>query len=78
MRISNEMVEKTKYVPFSSTFQKLYNALLSIYFALYSSVAIYCYVVLRRVDTSSYSSPTLKIYKRMTLVHFTQVGSTYL
>ena len=49
-----------------------------IYFALYSSVAIYCYVVLRRVDTSSYSSPTLKIYKRMTLVHFTQVHSKFI
>lgn len=45
-----------------------------VYFGQYSLIAIYCYLILRTLETTAYSSQTLLVYKRMAFVHFIQVN----
>ena len=47
------------------------------YFTVYLSTATYCFVVLRLFNTASYSSHTLKVYKRMATAHYIQVNGSH-
>lgn len=45
-----------------------------VYMLFFSFVSIFCIVSIRRVNTNMYSAQTLKLYKRVALVHFIQVS----
>ena len=47
------------------------------YLLLFSFISIFCIVSIRTVNTESYSPYTLKLYRRIALVHFIQVVGTF-